>query len=177
VITRLYKAYNRVETTMLILKKLGQGAIYPQITQAPITTFADFLNFFRGGHTIDDNVDAPAIASTLPAAMLKIGVASRHLTKLKNMAIPDETLADISLTKSGSQLIQTTLDVAFCEMAIVEARKRIAEDDGELHPYVGAVVVKDGQVVATGIAAKRAKEGTQNIVLSEKSTMMWITSI
>jgi pyrimidine deaminase RibD-like protein len=144
------EGYNLVETTMLILKKLGQEAIYPQITQAPITTYADFLNFFRGGHTIDDNVDAPAIASTLAAAMLKIGVASRHLTKLKNMAIPDETLADISLTKSGSQLIQTTLDVAFCEMAIVEARRSIAEDDGELHPYVGAVVVKYGQVVATG---------------------------
>src|SRR5258708_4981035 len=135
---------------MLILKKLPQGAIYPQITQAPITTYADFLNFFRGGHTIDDNVDAGAIASTLAAAMLKIGVASRHLTKLKNMAIPDETLADISLTKSGSQLIQTTLDQAFCELAIAEARKSIAEDDGKPHPYVGLVIVKDGKLLATG---------------------------
>jgi pyrimidine deaminase RibD-like protein len=134
---------------MLILKKLP-GGLYPQITQAPITTYADFLNFFRGGHTIDDNVDATAIASTLAAAMLKIGVASRHLTKLKNMAIPDETLADISLTKSGSQLIQTTLDQAFCELAIAEARKSIAEDDGQPHPYVGVVVVKDGKILATG---------------------------
>jgi hypothetical protein len=48
---------------MLILKKFP-GGLYPQITQAPITTYADFLNFFRGGHTIDDNVDAPAIASS-----------------------------------------------------------------------------------------------------------------
>ncbi|MFI5089080.1 MAG: deaminase [Terriglobales bacterium] len=135
---------------MLILKKLPQGSIYPQITQAPIASYADFLNFFRGGHTIDDNVDAPAIASTMHAAMLRIGIASRHLTKLKNMAIPDEFLADVSLTKSGSQLIQTTLDQTFCEMAIAEARKSIAEDDGELHPYVGVVVVKDGKILATG---------------------------
>ncbi len=134
---------------MLILKKLP-GGLYPQITQAPITTYADFLNFFRGGHTIDDNVDGGAIASTLAAAMLKIGVASRHLTKLKNMAIPDETLADVSLTKSGSQLIQTTLDVAFCELAVAEARKSIAEDDGKPHPYVGVVIVKDGKILATG---------------------------
>ena len=40
---------------MLILKKLPQGSIYPQITQAPVSNYADFLNFFRGGHTVDDN--------------------------------------------------------------------------------------------------------------------------
>jgi pyrimidine deaminase RibD-like protein len=141
---------------MLILKK-QPGGMYPQITQVPITTYADFLNFFRGGHTIDDNVDAPVIASTLAAAMLKIGVASRHLTKLKNMAIPDETLADISLTKSGSQLIQTTLDVAFCELAVAEAKKSIAEDDERPHPYVGVVIVKEGKILATGFRGESGK--------------------
>jgi pyrimidine deaminase RibD-like protein len=135
---------------MLILKKLPQGSIYPQITQAPIDSYADFLNFFRGGHTIDDNVDAPAIASTLAAAMLRIGIASGHLKKTKNIAIPDEFLADVVLTKPGSQLIQTTLDQTFCELAIAEARKSIAEDDDEPHPFVGVVIVKDGKILATG---------------------------
>ena len=135
---------------MLIHKKLPQGYVYPQITQAPINNYADFLNFFRGGHTIDDNLGATAIANTLQASMLKIAIASGHLTKLKNMAIPDEFLADISLTKSGSDLIQTALDRKFCEMAIAEARKSIAEDDGEPHPYVGVVIVKDGKILATG---------------------------
>jgi len=135
---------------MLIHKKLPQGYVYPQITQAPINNYADFLNFFRGGHTIDDNLGATAIANTLQAPMLKIAIASGHLTKLKNMAIPDEFLADISLTKSGSDLIQTALDRQFCEMAIAEARKSIAEDDGEPHPYVGVVIVKDGKILATG---------------------------
>ena len=34
-------------------KKLPQGAAYPQLTQAPLNNYAEFLNFFRGGHTID----------------------------------------------------------------------------------------------------------------------------
>ena len=135
---------------MLILKKLTQGYIYPQITQAPISNYADFLNFFRGGHTIDNNLGATVIANTPQARMLDTAIASGHLKKTKCMAIPDEFLADVTLTKPGLQLIQTTLDQTFCEMAIAEARKSIAEDDGELHPYVGALVVKDGQVVATG---------------------------
>jgi hypothetical protein len=46
---------------MLITKKLPQGSIYPQITQAPINSYPDFLNFFRRGHTIDDNLGARAI--------------------------------------------------------------------------------------------------------------------
>ena len=135
---------------MLILKKLPQGSIYPQITQVPITNYPDFLNFFRGGHTIDDNLGARTIQDTVQYTMFNTAIASGHLTKLKNMAIPDEFLADIFLTESGSELGQTVFDRKFCEIAVAEARKSIAEDDGELHPYVGAVVVRDGNVVATG---------------------------
>ncbi len=134
---------------MLIHEKLPQGHIYPQITQAPISTYTDFLNFFRGGHTIDDNVDALTIANTMHATMLRIGIASRHLTKTKNMAIRDEPLADICLTKSGSELIQAFFDRIFCEAAIAEARKSVGEDN-RLHPSVGVVVVKDGKILATG---------------------------
>ena len=135
---------------MLILKKRPQGSIYPQITQAPITNYPDFLNFFRGGHTIDDNLGARTIQETVQYTMFNTAIASGHLTKLKNMAIPDEFLADIFLTESGSELGQTVFDRKFCEIAVAEARKSIAEDDGELHPYVGAVVVRDGNVLATG---------------------------
>lgn len=135
---------------MLILKKLPQGGIYPQITQAPVNNYADFLNFFRGGHTIDDNLGATVIAATLQARMLETAITSGHLTKTRSVAIPWEALADIFLTPSGSELIQTAVDRKFCEIAIAEAKKSVAEDDGELHPHVGAVVVRDGQVIATG---------------------------
>ena len=135
---------------MLVTKKLPQGSIYPQLTHAPVTTYADFLNFFRGGHTIDDNLSAPAIQNTMQYTMLSAAITSGHLTKSKNMAIPDESLVDIFLTELGSEHTQRLLDQKFCEMAVAEARKSIAEDDDELHPYVGAVVVKNGNVLATG---------------------------
>jgi pyrimidine deaminase RibD-like protein len=135
---------------MLISEKLPQGSIYPQITQAPISTYDDFLNFFRGGHTVDDNLSAHSVQSTMQYIMFSTAIASGHLTKLKNTAIPDEFLADISLTEAGSERIQPFLDRKFCEMAVAEARKSIAEDDGESHPHVGAVAVKDGKILSTG---------------------------
>jgi pyrimidine deaminase RibD-like protein len=135
---------------MLITKKRPQGSIYPQITQAPIGTYAEFLNFFRGGHTIDDNLGGGAIQNTMQYTMFSTAIASGHLTKLKNMAIPDDFLADIFLTEAGSEATLAVLDRKFCDMAVAEARKSIAENDGELHPYVGAVVVKDGNILATG---------------------------
>ena len=135
---------------MLITEKLRRGSIYPQITQAPIKTYADFLNFFRGGHTIDDNLEAGTIQATVQYTMFRTAIASGHLTKLKNTAIPDEFLADIFLTEAGSELAQPELDREFCAVAVAEARKSVSEDDGEPHPCVGAVVVKDGKILATG---------------------------
>src|SRR4051812_29618163 len=98
---------------MLIKEKLPQGHLYPQITHAPIATYADFLNFFRGGHTIDDNLGATSIAITPHAEILRIGITSGHLTKAKNLAVPSEALADITLTNLGAELIQTVLDREF----------------------------------------------------------------
>jgi hypothetical protein len=77
---------------MLIHEKLPQGHIYPQITQTP-TTYADFLDTFRGGHTIDDNLGATTIAATLQARMLEIAIASGHLKKTRGAASPNESLA------------------------------------------------------------------------------------
>ena len=135
---------------MLITKKLRQGMIYPQLKEAPIKTYADFLNFFRGGHTIDDNLASGATQSTMQYAMFSTAVASGHLTKSKNMAIPDEFLADIFLTEAGSELAQPALDRQFCVLAVAEARKSVSEQDGEPHPCVGAVVVHEGRVLSTG---------------------------
>jgi len=144
---------------MLILKKLPQGVIYPQITQAPLSNYADFLNFFRGGHTVDDNFGATVIAASPQAAMLNISITSGYLTKTRSVAIPNEFLVDIFLTASGQELIQTTVDRKFCRMAADLAPKSIAENDGKPHPYVGVVVVKDGNVIATGFRGETGKGG------------------
>jgi pyrimidine deaminase RibD-like protein len=133
---------------MLINQKLPHGHNYPQITHAP-KDYAEFLNFFRDGHTIDDNLKATSIEATVQARMLEIAINSGHLKKTKNFLM-DNGLADIVLMPTGSELIQTAVDRKFCEMAVAEAHKSIAEDDGEPHPYVGAVVVKNGVVLATG---------------------------
>jgi pyrimidine deaminase RibD-like protein len=133
---------------MLIKEKLPQGHIYPQITQFP-TSYLDFLAAFRGGQTIDDNLTATVIANTPQAAMLKIGITSGHLTK-KGSPIQGESLVDIFLTDEGAEQILTPQDKQYCKMAVGLAGKSIAEGDGEPHPYVGAVVVKDGKVLATG---------------------------
>lgn len=109
--------------------------------------------------------------------MFSTAIASGHLTKLKNMAIPDEFLADIFLTETGSELTQTVLDRKLCELAVAEANKSVAEDDGEQQPFVGAVVVKDGTFCRQDTEAKREMEGTLSSVLLRKSTMMWTTSI
>ncbi len=91
---------------MLITKKMPQGHIYPQITQAP-TNYFDFLNFFRGGHTIDDNLGARSIATTLQANLLNAAINSGHLRKTKNMTMPDESLTDIFLTELGAEQLMT----------------------------------------------------------------------
>jgi pyrimidine deaminase RibD-like protein len=134
---------------MLLLKKLPQGTPYPEITQVPISTYEDFLDTFRGGHTLNDNIEALTIVNTLPAAMLRVGIASGHLTKLKNLIEP-RGLMDVFLSKSGTELIQTVMDRKFCEMAIAESKLSIFEDDGEPHPFVGVVIVKHGNVLAKG---------------------------
>jgi pyrimidine deaminase RibD-like protein len=141
---------------MLIREKLPAGHIYPQITQTPVT-YGEFLDAFRGGHTIDDNLTAHTIAETLQAAMLKIAIASGHLTMRRSTAAPNESLADIFLTKAGADLIQTAVDRKFSELAVAEARKSIAEDDGRPHPYVGVVIVKDGKILATGFRGESGK--------------------
>jgi pyrimidine deaminase RibD-like protein len=141
---------------MLIREELRQGTIYPQITEAPINNYANFLNFFRGGHTIDNNLDAIVIAATLQAKMFEIAVASRHLQKAHNNLFP-RGLVDIFLTESGSELIQGFFDRQFCELAVAEARNSIAEDDGKSHPYVGVVIVKEGKILATGFRGESGR--------------------
>src|SRR5258707_12658463 len=89
-------------------------------------------------------------------AMFTTAVMSGHLTRTQNRSIPDESLVDIHLTKSGLALVQNALDRIFCEQATILARKSVAEDDRP-HPYVGVVIVKDGKILATGFRGESGK--------------------
>ena len=132
---------------MLIHEKLPPGHIYPQLTQFP-ANYADFLAVFDGGQTVDNNTYLTT-ANTVQTAMYKTALASGHLTT-KGNPIQGEFLVDIFLTEVGAEHILRPQDRQFCRMAVDLARRSVAENDGELHPFVGAVVVKDGRVLATG---------------------------
>ncbi len=52
-------------------------------------------------------------------------------------------------TPADSGLSNESDDRTFARLAIDEARKSVPENDGRPHPWVGAVVVKDGKVLGT----------------------------
>jgi len=141
---------------MILKEKLPPGHIYPQLTQAPIRTYNEFLNCFRDGLTVDDNLTARVIRDTVQHAMLTTALTSEHLKRTNNTFIRDESLVDIHLTKSGLKLVQDELDRIFSKEAVTLARKSVAEDN-RLHPKVGAVVVKDGNTLAMGYRCESGK--------------------
>jgi len=54
-----------------------------------------------------------------------------------------------SVSPPARMPVKISDDPKFARRAIDEARKSIAEADGRPHPKVGAVVVKNGQILAT----------------------------
>jgi len=149
----------------MLIRQRPSGGLYPQITGFP-STYPEFLAAFRDGQTIDDNLTAPVIANTLQAQMLKIGIASGHLTKKAN-TIPGDFVVDIFLTDEGAEQILTPQDRQYCKMAVELARKSVAESDGEPHPFVGAVVVKNGKVLSTGYRGETG-EGRHGILRAQE---------
>jgi pyrimidine deaminase RibD-like protein len=61
----------------------------------------------------------------------------------------------------------TEQDIKFMELAIEEARKSVAEDQRE-HPLVGAVVVKNGKLVASAHRGEKPGAHAEYVVLDEK---------
>jgi pyrimidine deaminase RibD-like protein len=132
---------------MLIRTKPPAGQLYPQLIQFP-EDYDDFLAAFRGGQTVDNNTylttgEAPQTHS------YKVAIRNKHL-RTEGNPIGGGNLVDIFLTEAGAERILVPQDRPFCQQAFELAKKSIAEDDGELHPYVGAVIVKDGEVISTG---------------------------
>jgi pyrimidine deaminase RibD-like protein len=146
---------------MLIRTPLPQGSSYPQLTQAPVTSYTDFLNFFRGGRTIDNNLDSRQTQATVQYNMLTTAIASGHLAKQGNpFAGKDGAfVVDIFLTEKGvASIPREDQERQYCVMAVELAKKSIPEDN-EPHPFVGAVIVKDSVVIATGFRGESGKGG------------------
>jgi pyrimidine deaminase RibD-like protein len=146
---------------MLIIHPLPQGHPYPQITQFP-TDYTDFLAAFRDGQTIDDNLDSTVTKQSTQFMMLTTAFNSKHLEKRGNPLRglgQGYFLLDIFLTEKGAAMIREPQDRPFCEQAVELAKKSIMENNGKLHPCVGAVVVKNGKVIATGFRGESGKGG------------------
>jgi len=62
----------------------------------------------------------------------------------------------------------STDDRRFAQLAIEEARKSVSESDGRVHPKVGVVIVKDGQVLATAHRGESPKCHAEYVALEEK---------
>ncbi len=59
-------------------------------------------------------------------------------------------------------------DRRFARLAIEEARKSVSENDGRAHPKVGAVVVKDGLILATAHRGEAKGNHAEFIVLEKR---------
>ena len=59
-------------------------------------------------------------------------------------------------------------DRKFARLAIEEARQSVPEDNGKAHPMVGAVVVKNGQVLATAHRGEAEGNHAEYFALEEK---------
>jgi len=59
-------------------------------------------------------------------------------------------------------------DHKFARMAIDEARKSVPENDGRPHPWVGAVVVKDGKVLSTAHRGEQPGNHAEYVALEKK---------
>jgi len=84
-------------------------------------------------------------------------------------------LIPIPMTNSGTEAIRKTKaspeggDWKFARLAIQEARKSVPENDGRAHPKVGAVVVKDNQVIGSAHRA-RSWDATPSTLCSNASS-------
>lgn len=109
----------------------------------------------------------PAFANVTDQEFLKALHALLRNGSIEGVPLPEGSgladLANIAITPKGKSELQRTHPVAprqnatnqsddwkFAHMAVEEARKSIAESEDPPNPKVGAVVVKDGKVLATG---------------------------
>jgi pyrimidine deaminase RibD-like protein len=100
----------------------------------------EWIDHFRVRHQVDLNSEEDA---PYPVRVLAIKMVEEELHGLAHTAGNQNTLAKPSTPAAAGD------DYRFARLAIDEARKSVEEEDGRPHPMVGAVVVKNGQLLAT----------------------------
>ena len=86
-----------------------------------------------------------------------------HRVRLKDGEL--ETIGcDLELVPAPQTNIEPTApseeqdDWTYARLAIEEARKSVPENDGKPHPWVGAVVVKDGKVLSAAQSGRSTRQ-------------------
>lgn len=83
-------------------------------------------------------------------------------------------LADLLLEGKRSQVGQNPItpemseDYRFARLAIEVARKSISENDGRAHPFVGAVIVKNGEILATAFRGEQSGNHAEYYAMEKK---------
>ncbi len=119
----------------------------------------EWIDHFQVRHPVDlsSEADAPDPLRILALKIIEEELNARaSTTGTQNMAVNPTTLAAASA------------DYKFARLAIDEARKSVAENDGRPHPMVGAVIVKNGQLLATAHRGEVAGNHAEYMVLERK---------
>ncbi len=85
-----------------------------------------------------------------------------NVLRLLKSKVAEAILEAKAETKNNSN------DAVYARMAIDEARKSISENDNRPHPWVGAVVVKDGKVLSTAHRGEQPGNHAEYIALEKK---------
>jgi pyrimidine deaminase RibD-like protein len=90
-----------------------------------------------------------------------------HIRSLRATLESTTSGPEIAAARS-SQLSQDSDDRKFARMAVDEARKSVSEQDGRPRPKVGAVVVKNGQLICTAFRGEVLGNHAEYIALEKK---------
>lgn len=85
---------------------------------------------------------------------------------VKRFEVWKPTPQELDVSPEPASFVAHSGDAEFCRLAVVEARKSIREDDGK--PMVGAVVAKDGNLLATAYRGEYPRNHAEYIALEVK---------
>lgn len=93
----------------------------------------------------------------------------KHIASIRSGPVPAGNInSQRSISKLPNPNLAVREDYRFAKLAINQARKSVAERDGRPHPQVGAVVVKNGEVLSAAHRGEEPGSHAEFIVLEKK---------